>query len=436
LKALVAVVAGGAGMIGSSLCETLLRKGHEVICLDNLSTGRLENVEPLSRFPGFHFIHHDVTRDLPELPGADRVYHLASPASPVGYSRLPIETMLANSEGTRRLIGLARQHGGRFLFCSTSEIYGDPQVHPQTETYRGNVSSIGPRATYDESKRYGEAMTMAYVRSYGLDGRIVRIFNTYGPHADVQDGRVVVNFIGQALRGEAMTIYGDGMQTRSLCYVSDLVDGLIAVMESERARGEVMNLGNPDEHTVLEIAEIVRSLTQSSSRFVFTPPAVGDDPRVRRPNIDKARSLIGWQPTTPLEDGLRVMIRAMGGTLNGNGKGQHAAEHANGVRDERARQRPRDERAWERRRAEWRGDERSRERRNGERRTRRTAPRRTAQRRTAPRRTDTRTARPRTAPGRSRTPRATRLPASFRLKTSHRMARRPRRVMRIARTAP
>ena len=339
MKALVAVVAGGAGMIGSSLCETLLRKGHQVICLDNLSTGRLENVEPLSRFPRFHFIHHDVTCDLPDLTGADRVYHLASPASPVGYSQRPIETMLANSEGTRRLIGLARQHGGRFLFCSTSEVYGDPQVHPQTETYRGNVSSIGPRATYDESKRYGEAMTMAYVRSYGLDGRIVRIFNTYGPHADVQDGRVVVNFIGQALRGEPMTIYSDGMQTRSLCYVTDLVEGLIAVMESERTRGEVVNLGNPDEHTVLEIAEIVRRLTHSSSSFVFTPPAVGDDPRVRRPNIDKARSLIGWQPTTPLEDGLRVMIRAMGGALNGNGKAHHVAGsngaaangHANGA---------------------------------------------------------------------------------------------------------
>jgi UDP-glucuronate decarboxylase len=332
LKPMVAVVAGGAGMIGSSLCETLLRKGHEVICLDNLSTGRIENVEPLSRHPRFHFIHHDVTCELPDLLAADRVFHLASPASPVGYSRLPIETMLANSEGTRRLIGLARRHGARFLFCSTSEIYGDPQVHPQTETYRGNVSSIGPRSTYDESKRYGEAMTMAYVRSYGLDGRIVRIFNTYGPYADAQDGRVVVNFIGQALRGEPMTIYGDGMQTRSLCYVSDLVDGLIGVMESERTRGEVVNLGNPDEHTVLEIAEIVRQLTHSASPFIFTPPAVADDPRVRRPNIDKARSLTGWAPSTPLEDGLRVMIRAMGRAVNGNGKAHDAsAAHANGA---------------------------------------------------------------------------------------------------------
>jgi dTDP-glucose 4,6-dehydratase/UDP-glucuronate decarboxylase len=333
LKALVAVVAGGAGMIGSSLCETLLRKGYEVICLDNLSTGRIENLAPLSNHPRFRFIRHDVTRELPALPPVDRVYHLASPASPVGYTQLPIETMLANSEGTRRLVGLALRHGARFLFCSTSEIYGDPLVHPQCETYRGNVSTIGPRSTYDESKRYGEAMTMAFVRSYGLDGRIVRIFNTYGPQADVQDGRVVVNFIGQALRGEPMTIYGDGTQTRSLCFVTDLVEGLIGVMESERARGEVLNLGNPDEHTVLEVAEIIRKLTHSNSPFVFTDFAVGDDPRVRRPDIGKVRGLVGWEPSTALEDGLRVMIRAMEVALTGGGlhaHGAHGAHLANG----------------------------------------------------------------------------------------------------------
>lgn len=325
MKAKVAVVAGGAGMIGSSLCETLLRKGYEVICLDNFSTGRVENIEPLLSHVGFRFILHDVTRELPTLPRVDRVFHLASPASPIGYTRLPIETMLANSEGTRRLIGLALENEARFLFTSTSEVYGDPLVHPQDESYRGNVSSIGPRATYDESKRYGEAMTMACVRSFTLNGRIVRIFNTYGPCADVLDGRVVVNFIGQALRGEPMTIYGDGMQTRSLCYVTDLVDGLIAVMESERARGEVVNLGNPDEHTVLEIAEIVRRLTKSSSPFVFTAPAVGDDPRVRRPDIDKARGMLGWEPRTALEDGLRVMIREIQSALNGNGKHHNGA---------------------------------------------------------------------------------------------------------------
>jgi dTDP-glucose 4,6-dehydratase/UDP-glucuronate decarboxylase len=236
--------------------------------------------------------------------------------------------MLANSEGTRRLVGLALRHGARFLFCSTSEIYGDPLVHPQCETYRGNVSTIGPRSTYDESKRYGEAMTMAFVRSYGLDGRIVRIFNTYGPQADVQDGRVVVNFIGQALRGEPMTIYGDGTQTRSLCFVTDLVEGLIGVMESERARGEVLNLGNPDEHTVLEVAEIIRKLTHSNSPFVFTDFAVGDDPRVRRPDIGKVRGLVGWEPSTALEDGLRVMIRAMEVALTGGGLHAHGANGA------------------------------------------------------------------------------------------------------------
>ena len=298
-------------MIGSHLCETLVRAGHDVLCLDNLSTGKLENLKMLSRLRGFRFLQHDVSRELPALPAPDRVYHLASPASPVGYSRQPVETMLANSEGTRRLAELAVAHGARFLFTSTSEIYGDPLQHPQREDYRGNVNSIGPRAAYDESKRYGEAMTMTFVRSFGLDGRIVRIFNTYGPRADLCDGRVVVNFIVQALREEPMTIYADGMQTRSMCYVTDLVDGLIRTMESDRARGEVLNLGNPEEHTVLEIAEMVRDLTGSGSPFIFTPPAVGDDPRMRRPDITKARTMLGWEPSTPLTKGLRVMIDAV-----------------------------------------------------------------------------------------------------------------------------
>ncbi len=303
------LVAGGAGMIGSHLCEALLTAGHRVACLDNLSTGRRENVEHLARHPGFRFVLHDVTRELPELGPLDRVYHLASPASPIGYARLPIETMLANSEGTRRLIDRALAHGARFLFTSTSEVYGDPLEHPQREEYRGNVSSIGPRSTYDESKRYGEAMTIAYVRTYGVDGRIVRIFNTYGPRADLRDGRVVVNFITQALRRAPMTIYGDGRQTRSLCYVTDLVEGLVRTMECDAARGEVINLGNPVERTVLEIAEMIRGLAGSDSGFVFTAPAVGDDPRLRRPDISKARRLLGWEPSTPLETGLATMIR-------------------------------------------------------------------------------------------------------------------------------
>jgi dTDP-glucose 4,6-dehydratase/UDP-glucuronate decarboxylase len=312
---LKAVVAGGAGMIGSHLCETLVRLGLEVWCLDNLCTGRMENLEALAGEPRFHFLRHDVSRELPPLPAVDRVYHLASPASPIGYSRLPVQTMLANSEGTRRLAELALANHARFLFTSTSEIYGDPLEHPQRETYRGNVSTIGPRAAYDESKRYGEALTITMVRSFGLDARIVRIFNTYGPRADLSDGRVVANFITQALRGEPMTLYGDGTQTRSLCYVNDLVDGLIRVMESERASGEVINLGNPEERTVIEIAEAIRDLTKSTSPLIFTDYAVGDDPRRRRPDITKARTLLGWEPTTSLEAGLQVMIRAMSRAL-------------------------------------------------------------------------------------------------------------------------
>jgi dTDP-glucose 4,6-dehydratase/UDP-glucuronate decarboxylase len=234
--------------------------------------------------------------------------------------------MLANSEGTRRLLDLALAHGGRFLYTSTSEIYGDPLLHPQREDYRGNVSSIGPRAMYDESKRYGEAMTMTYVRSRGADGRIVRIFNTYGPRADLNDGRVIVNFIKQALRGESMTIYGDGLQTRSMCFVDDLIDALIRCMESPHTRGEVLNLGNPEEHTVMEIAELVRRLTRSASAFVFTAPAVGDDPRLRCPDIGKARSMLSWAPSTSLETGLNRVIREMIAMYNGE-----LVPHANGA---------------------------------------------------------------------------------------------------------
>ena len=321
------VVAGGAGMIGSHLCEKLLARGDHVVCLDNLCTGRLDNVMPLVGHPRFQFLVQDVTRRLPKVGRVDRVYHLASPASPIGYTRLPMETMLANSEGTRRLLELALKHSARFLFCSTSEVYGDPLQHPQREDYRGNVSPIGPRAIYDESKRFGEAMTMMYVRKFGVDGRIVRIFNTYGPRADLCDGRVVVNFITQALRGDPMTLYGDGQQTRSLCFVTDLVDGLLRAMEAEEAKGEVINLGNPEEHTVSEIAELIRTLTQSSSPFVFTPPAVGDDPRLRHPDIEKAQALLDWSPTTSLEEGLKVMIREIGTVMNGT-----AARGRNGPR--------------------------------------------------------------------------------------------------------
>jgi UDP-glucuronate decarboxylase len=320
------VVAGGAGMIGSHLCEAMLKAGHRVTCLDNLSTGRAENLSWFASHPSFRFLRHDVTRELPELGRVDRVYHLASPASPIGYARLPIETMLANSVGTRHLIELALAQGARFLFASTSEIYGDPLQHPQQEEYRGNCSSIGPRSTYDESKRFGEAMTMAYVRTHRLDGRIVRIFNTFGTRADPADGRVVVNFVTQALRQDPMTLYGDATQTRSLCWVTDLVEGLGLVMESERARGEVINLGNPEERTVLEIATMIREMVGSHSPFVFTAPAVGDDPRLRRPDISKARALVGWQPRTSIETGLRAVIRELRVVLNGEVQaGRHAA---------------------------------------------------------------------------------------------------------------
>ena len=322
------LVAGGAGMIGSHLCAALLRMGHEVLCVDNLCTGRRQNIEQLFAFPSFRFVRHDVVRKMPPLPRVDRIYHLASPASPPGYVRLPIETMRANSEGTHRLLGLASSHGARFLFASTSEIYGDPRQHPQREDYKGNVSCTGPRSMYDEAKRYGEAMTMAFVRSRGQDARVVRIFNTYGPHSDPEDGRLVTNLIVQALGGKSMTIYGNGRQTRSLCYVSDLVTALMLTMETPQAKGEVINLGNPDEHTILDFAQLIRDLVGSSSEFVFMPPAVGDDPKVRRPDVRKAQHLLGWCPRVTLRDGLSRTIADLRGQLE---VPEPIAHHANGV---------------------------------------------------------------------------------------------------------
>ena len=304
-------------MIGSNLCEHLLGLGHEVLCVDNLSTGQRENVRTFESHPRFRFVEHDIVQELPPFPRLDRVYHLASPASPAGYVRAQIETLRVNSEGTRRLLELASLHGARLLYSSTSEAYGDPLVHPQTEEYRGNVSCTGPRSMYDEAKRYGEALTMAFVRTRGLDARIVRIFNTYGPRSHPNDGRLVVNLIVQALRRQPMTIYGDGGQTRSLCYVADLVEGLTLAMESPRAGGEVINLGNPDEHTVLDVARIVRELAGFDSRFTFGPPAVGDDPRLRRPDIGKALSLLGWEPRVGLRQGLLLTIDFMRQVLDG-----------------------------------------------------------------------------------------------------------------------
>jgi nucleoside-diphosphate-sugar epimerase len=321
-----ALVAGGAGLIGSNLCEELLARGDAVVCVDNLSTGRLRNIREFLDRPGFEFHQLDIIERLPDFGHVDRVYHLASPASPVGYVNLPIETLRVNSEGTLRLLHLAHDRDASFLFASTSEVYGDPLQHPQSESYRGNVSSTGPRSMYDEAKRFGEALVMAFTRTNKLDARVVRIFNTYGPRCCPDDGRVVGNFILQALKGDRITIYGDGRQTRSLCYVSDLVAGLIAAMESPAARGEVINLGNPDEHSVLEHATLIRTLVGSKSEFVFMQPAVGDDPQVRCPDIRKAQKLLGWSPRVSLVDGLSITIRYFRDVL-----GRRGQAHTNGV---------------------------------------------------------------------------------------------------------
>jgi nucleoside-diphosphate-sugar epimerase len=311
-----ALVAGGAGFIGSHLCERLLADGDDVVCLDNFATGSVTNISRLRANPNFTVVDRDlVAAPLEDALAADHYYHLASPASPNrhsprSYMALPLETALVNSVGTQHMLDLAHRTGGRLLFASTSEIYGDPLEHPQRESYWGNVSSTGPRSCYDEAKRFGEALCMIYVRSRGVDARIVRIFNTYGPHMDPDDGRMLPNFITQALGDQPLTIYGDGAYTRSLCYVSDLVDGLVAMMLSTRsdAPGRVYNLGNPDEHTIAEYAELVLELIPSSkSQLEFLAP-VPDDPTRRQPDIERARSELGWQPTVTLADGLTRTI--------------------------------------------------------------------------------------------------------------------------------
>ena len=301
------LVAGGAGFVGSNLCLALLRAGESVLCVDNLSTGRTTNIEPLFDWPGFEFVEADIVSWGGPVGSVDRIFHLASPASPPGYKRLPVETIRVNTEGTRRLLEIAQEANARFLFASTSEAYGDPLEHPQREEYRGNVSSTGPRSMYDEAKRCGEAFVVAFAHQ-GVDARVVRIFNTYGPNSDPADGRLVPNFVCQALTNQPITIYGDGAQTRSLCYVDDLVQGLRLVMQSPLARGEVINLGNPDEHSVADFARIIKELASSSSPVVYCDPAVGDDPQRRRPDIGKAKRLIGWEPRVPLKDGLARTI--------------------------------------------------------------------------------------------------------------------------------
>ncbi|MEV5957075.1 UDP-glucuronic acid decarboxylase family protein [Streptomyces sp. NPDC051987] len=299
------VITGGAGFLGSHLCDLLLRRGDRVVCVDDLSTGRLENLRDAARHPAFRFVECDVTRGL-DVPGpVDAVAHLASPASPPDYLRRPLQTLAAGSRGAEHALLLARRHGARFLLASTSEVYGSPQVHPQTEEYWGHVNPIGPRSVYDESKRFAEALTTAYRRTLGVDTGIVRIFNTYGPRMRADDGRVVSNFITQALSGRPVTVYGSGEQTRSFCYVDDLVRGLAAMLDSDES-GPV-NLGNPGEFTVAELAGLVRRLTGSAAPVDFRPLPQDDPPR-RRPAVERAARTLGWVPVVGLEQGLRQTI--------------------------------------------------------------------------------------------------------------------------------
>ena len=297
------LVAGGAGFIGAHLCRRLLDEGNEVICVDNFVTGQRHNIKELIADPQFELIRHDVVEPL--MLEVDQVYHLASPASPVHYQSNGIKTLKTNFIGTHNLLGLAKRTRARFLLASTSEVYGDPEVHPQTEDYWGHVNPIGERSMYDEGKRVAEALTMQYYRQNDVDVRIVRIFNTYGPWMCPDDGRVVSNFIVQALRKEPITIYGDGSQTRSFCYVSDLVDGLVRMMNS--ALTGPVNLGNPREMTVLEIARLVLDMTGNESEIEFRP-LPSDDPRRRKPDITTARERLGWEPRVPLEEGLAATI--------------------------------------------------------------------------------------------------------------------------------
>jgi dTDP-glucose 4,6-dehydratase len=300
------LVTGGAGFLGSHLCDELLRRGHRVICVDNLETGSLENITHI-RDPKFVALNIDITEPFYVEEPVDLVFHLASPASPIDYLRLPLHTLKVGSHGTHHTLGLAKAHRARFLIASTSEVYGDPKEHPQRESYWGHVNPIGPRGVYDEAKRYAEALTMAYHRQQGVDTAIVRIFNTYGPRMRPYDGRAIPTFMRQALAGLPITIFGDGTQTRSFCYVSDLIRGLIALAES--TYHEPVNIGNPDEFTLLALAQAVLDLTASSSPIVFAElPA--DDPKQRKPDISLARELLGWSPEVPLDDGLRRTLEA------------------------------------------------------------------------------------------------------------------------------
>jgi len=300
-----ALVTGGAGFLGSHLCERLLAEGFEVICMDNLITGDTDNIAHLAGRPRFSFIQYDVTNYIFIEGSLDYILHFASPASPIDYLQLPIQTLKVGALGTHKVLGLAKAKKGRFLLASSSEVYGDPLSHPQSEEYWGNVNPVGPRGVYDEAKRFGEAMTMAYHRYHGVDTCIARIFNTYGPRMRLNDGRVVPNFILQALRGEDLTVYGDGSQTRSFCYIDDMVEGILRLLFS--GESEPFNLGNPDEFAIMDFAKEVLELTGGQSKIIYQPLPV-DDPRVRRPDITKAQKILHWKPSIELKEGIRKTI--------------------------------------------------------------------------------------------------------------------------------
>ncbi len=307
------VITGGAGFIGSHLCDKFIADGFEVLCIDNLITGSRDNIAHLMSHPGFRFMEHDVTRFI-EVPGeVYAILHFASPASPIDYLQLPIQTLKVGALGTHNALGLAKDKGARFLLASTSEVYGDPLVHPQPESYWGNVNPIGPRGVYDEAKRFAEAITMAYHRYHGVETRIVRIFNTYGPRMRAEDGRVVPAFLGQVLREEPFTIFGDGSQTRSFCFVDDTVDGIVRVLSADSS--DPFNIGNPNEFTILEFARAVEKLSGHTQGIRFEP-LPEDDPKVRQPDISRSRELLGWEPRCGLEEGLSKTLAYFQGALN------------------------------------------------------------------------------------------------------------------------
>jgi len=299
------LITGGTGFLGSHLCDYFIAKGHHVVCMDNLLTGDMDNIAHLFGNDRFTFIKHDVTNFIYVEGKVNNILHFASPASPIDYLKLPIQTLKVGSLGTHKALGLAKEKGARFLLASSSECYGDPLEHPQSEDYWGNVNPVGPRGVYDEAKRFAEALTMAYHRYHGIDTRIARIFNTYGPRMRLDDGRALPTFMMQALRGENLTVFGDGSQTRSFCYVDDLVEGIYRLLDSDEV--DPVNIGNSSEMTILEFANSVVDICGSKSKIVFEDLPV-DDPKVRRPDITKAKSILGWEPKVRLEDGLRLVL--------------------------------------------------------------------------------------------------------------------------------